>query len=82
MPVVPAVFLLASIVSSPLIGFVKIILNRERMARKIKGFGKERTVRWGTHTFYTLPIEYCAFVIPTAKVVCCTIAILYCVEAG
>lgn len=76
MPVVPGIFLLASVISSPLIGLLGVALNQEKVERKIKTFGKERTVRWGTHTFYMLPIEYWAFVIPIVTVVSCAVAVL------
>jgi len=62
--IVSAIFIAAAAVSSPLIFLLGILLNRKKVERKIKRFGKERTVYWGTHTFSMVPMEHFALIIP------------------
>ena len=58
------IFFLAAIISTPLVLISGLLLNREKVPRTLIRYGKERTVNWGTHTFYTLPMEYWAWFIP------------------
>ena len=59
-----AIFFLAAIISTPLVLITGLLLNKTKVQRTIVRYNKEKTVNWGTHTFYTLPIEYWAFFIP------------------
>lgn len=63
------IFLLGAALSAPLVFMLGTLLNRDKMPRRIVRFGKEKIVNWGTHTFYMLPIEYWAMMIPVATVV-------------
>lgn len=63
-----AVFFLAAALSAPLLWLAGALLNREKSARTIRPFGRERVVYWGPHTFYMFPIGYWAIVIPVATV--------------
>ncbi len=62
-------FLLAAAVSTPLLYLFGVVLNRQKVPRKIVRFGKEKTVHWGTHTFNMLPVEYWAIMIPVGTIV-------------
>ena len=64
-----AMFLLAAVISAPLLFIVGTILNRDKVPRTILRYGKVRTVNWGTHTFYMLPVEFWALMIPAATLV-------------
>lgn len=66
---VAAIFLLAAAMSTPLVFIAGTVLNRDKVPRTIVRYGKERIVNWGTHTFYMLPMEYWAIMIPVATVV-------------
>ena len=66
---VAAIFLLAAALSAPLLFIAGKVLNRDKAPRTIIRYGKERTVNWGTHTFYMLPIEFWALMIPGATLV-------------
>lgn len=66
---VAAMFLLAAALSAPLIFIAGKILNRDKVPRTIVRYGKERTVNWGTHTFYMLPVEFWALMIPAFTLV-------------
>ena len=61
---VSTIFFLAAIISTPLVLIAGLLLNKTKVPRTIVRYGKEKTVNWGTHTFYTLPIEYWAWFIP------------------
>ena len=63
------IFLLAAVMSAPLLFIVGSFLNRHKTPRTIVRYGKERTVNWGTHTFYMLPIEFWAMMIPAVTLV-------------
>lgn len=60
------VFLAGAIVSAPLMWLIGGMLNKQKQEYLVKRFGKERVVRMGPHTFYFLPIEYYALIIPAA----------------
>ena len=66
---VAAMFLLAAAIAAPLLFITGKILNRDKVPRTIVRYGKGRTVNWGTHTFYLLPIEFWALMIPAATLV-------------
>lgn len=66
---VAAMFLVAAAISAPLLFVIGSMLNRTKVPRTIVRFGKEKTVHWGTHTFYMLPVEYWAGMIPVFTVV-------------
>lgn len=61
---IAAIFFLAAIISTPLVLIAGLLLNKNKEQRTIVRYGKEKTVNWGTHTFYLLPIEYWAWFIP------------------
>ena len=61
---VAAIFILAAILSTPLVLIAGLILNKNKVQRTIVRYGKKKIVNWGTHTFYFLPIEYWAWLIP------------------
>jgi hypothetical protein len=63
------IFLLAAAVSTPLVFIAGKLLNRDKAPRRIVRFGKEKIVNWGSHTFYMLPVEYWAIMIPGATIV-------------
>lgn len=64
LPGVAAIFILAAILSTPLVLIAGLILNKNKVQRTIVRYGKKKIVNWGTHTFYFLPIEYWAWLIP------------------
>lgn len=66
---VGAMFLLGALIAAPLLLIAGKILNRDKAPRTIVRYGKPRTVNWGTHTFYMLPIEFWAVIIPVATLV-------------
>ena len=67
------VFITAAIVSAPVVYLLGKILNREKVERIIKPFGKTKTVYWGTHTFCMFPVEHWAVIIPVVTAITCAI---------
>ncbi len=62
------VFMLAALISAPVLFIGGKALNRVKVPRTIRRYGKDRTVNWGRHTFYMLPIEFWAGIIPAITV--------------
>ena len=63
------VFLAAAAVCAPVLFLLGAVLNREKVPTTIRPLGREREVRWGTHTLYLMPIGYWALMMPVFTLV-------------
>ena len=45
---IAAIFILAAIISTPLVLIAGLILNKNKVQRTIVRYGKKKTVNWGT----------------------------------